>query len=49
MNVNAYKTCREFYSDMMLVFDNCEKYNGTQSAVGAIGVAMRQEFLGLME
>jgi hypothetical protein len=34
---------------MMLVFDNCEKYNGTSSAIGAIGVSIRQEFLGLME
>ncbi|CAD8140172.1 unnamed protein product [Paramecium pentaurelia] len=49
LNVNAYKNFREFHSDMILVFDNCGLYNGTQSAIGQIGVNIRNEYLSLIE
>ncbi|CAD8061675.1 unnamed protein product [Paramecium sonneborni] len=49
LNVNAYKNFREFHTDMILVFDNCGLYNGTQSAIGQIGVNIRNEYLSLIE
>ncbi|CAD8135075.1 unnamed protein product [Paramecium pentaurelia] len=49
LNVNAYKNIREFHTDMLLVFDNCGLYNGTQSAIGQIGVNIRNEYLSLIE
>ncbi|CAD8144945.1 unnamed protein product [Paramecium octaurelia] len=49
LNVNAYKSCREFHTDMLLVFDNCALYNGTQSAIGQIGVNIRNEYLSLKD
>ena len=44
LTYNVYKNCQEWISDMELVFYNCRMYNGTQSEVGAIGVACSQEF-----
>ncbi|CAD8132637.1 unnamed protein product [Paramecium octaurelia] len=49
LNVNAYKNLREFHADMILVFDNCVLYNGTQSAIGQIGVNIKNEYLSLIE
>lgn len=34
LNFNVYKDCSEFVSDMNLIFDNCELYNGSESYVG---------------
>ncbi|CAD8053692.1 unnamed protein product [Paramecium sonneborni] len=49
LNVNAYKNFREFHGDMILVFENCGLYNGIQSAIGQIGVNIKNEYLNLIE
>ena len=36
-------------SDMELVFYNCKLYNGVESDVGQIGVAVHEEYLTIAE
>ncbi|CAD8089289.1 unnamed protein product [Paramecium sonneborni] len=49
LNTNQYKNCKEFYTDINLVFDNCILYNGSENEVGQIGLALKQEFLNQVE
>eukprot|EP01017_Pseudomicrothorax_dubius_P027379 TRINITY_DN3145_c0_g5_i1.p1 TRINITY_DN3145_c0_g5~~TRINITY_DN3145_c0_g5_i1.p1 ORF type:complete len:575 (+),score=82.61 TRINITY_DN3145_c0_g5_i1:309-2033(+) len=44
LQTNVYQSCKEFVEDVRLVFSNCILYNGTESEVGRIGVAMQAEF-----
>ncbi|XP_046750522.1 bromodomain adjacent to zinc finger domain protein 1A isoform X3 [Diprion similis] len=39
-----YQTLREFYSDCILVFDNCEKYNQDHSSVYKAGTRLLKYF-----
>ncbi|CAK73818.1 unnamed protein product (macronuclear) [Paramecium tetraurelia] len=49
LNANQYKNCKEFYHDIMLVFDNCILYNGSENDIGQIGLSLKQEFLNQIE
>ncbi|CAD8058930.1 unnamed protein product [Paramecium primaurelia] len=49
LNTNHYKNCKEFYNDIILVFDNCVLYNGSENDIGQIGLALKQEFLNQVE
>ncbi|CAD8068392.1 unnamed protein product [Paramecium sonneborni] len=49
LNTNQYKNCKEFYNDIILVFDNCVLYNGSENEVGQIGLELKQEFLNQVE
>ncbi|CAD8165071.1 unnamed protein product [Paramecium octaurelia] len=49
LNANQYKNCKEFYHDIMLVFDNCILYNGSENDIGQVGLALKQEFLNQIE
>jgi hypothetical protein len=44
---NAYKDHQHFVEDMLLIFDNCILYNGSENDVGKIAVAMKYEFNGM--
>ncbi len=39
-----YKSRDEFVNDVRLIFDNCEKFNYTNSPVGQAGHGMRKYF-----
>lgn len=49
LNQNNYKDGQEFISDMKLVFDNCDLFNGVESDVGQIGVKIRKQYKNLLE
>ena len=42
---HKYQGIGDFMADMDLVFYNCRLYNGTESDVGKIGVAVNQEYI----
>lgn len=49
LSFNVYKNASEFISDVELVFENCESYNGNTSDVGLIGVQINKEFQHLLK
>ncbi len=46
---NLYFNMQEFIDDMQQVFDNCELYNGKDSALGRQSTKVREEFRKLYE
>lgn len=44
-----YERIDDFMEDMELVFYNCKLYNGTETDIGKIGVAVQQEYHRLTE
>ena len=46
---HKYEKIQDFMADMELVFYNCRLYNGTESQVGQIGVAVNEEYQRLTE
>ena len=46
---HKYQKIKDFMDDMDLVFYNCKLYNGTQSEIGQIGVAVEQEYLKICD
>lgn len=46
---NLYHNMQDFIDDMQLVFDNCELYNGRESALGRQCTKVREEFRKLYE
>ena len=46
---HKYERIQDFMEDMELVFYNCKLYNGTETDVGQIGVAVQQEYYTIAE
>ena len=46
---HKYEKIQDFMADMELIFYNCRLYNGTESQVGQIGVAVSEEYQRLTE
>ena len=46
---HKYEKIQDFMADMELVFYNRRLYNGTESQVGQIGVAVNEEYQRLTE
>ena len=46
---HKYEKIQDFMADMELIFYNCRLYNGTESQVGQIGVAVNEEYQRLTE
>ena len=46
---HKYEKIQDFMDDMELVFYNCKVYNGTESDVGQIGVAVQKDYHTIAE
>jgi hypothetical protein len=44
---NAYENHNNFVEDVLLVFDNCILYNGTEHAIGKAALEIKLEASGL--
>ena len=49
LNNNYYHRLQEFLDDMMLVFDNCLKFNGEENQVGKLCKNVKEEFKKLYD
>lgn len=45
LSMNLYKGLEDFKEDVLLVYDNCIKFNGPHSYVGNVGVKTKDYFL----
>lgn len=45
LQFNCYETEDEFKNDILLVYDNCIKYNGAESPLGKIADQLKYDFI----